>query len=140
MVKKYYQILVKTITGFLRISPVICGVILTIGLFNLFIPKKLITSFFTGHKLLDGLLGASIGSIFTGNPITSYLLAGQLLESEASLFAVTAFIIAWVTVGVAQFPAEASILGKKFALQRNFISFLLSIFVSAAVVFTMSII
>ena len=54
-----------------------------------------------------------------------------------SLYAVTAFIVAWVTVGMIQLPAEAAILGKRFAILRNFLSFLLSIAVAITAVITL---
>jgi uncharacterized membrane protein YraQ (UPF0718 family) len=44
--------------------------------------------------------------------------------------AVTAFLVAWVTVGIIQLPAESSILGMKFALLRNISAFVLAIVVS----------
>jgi hypothetical protein len=50
---------------------------------------------------------------------------------------VTAFIAAWVTVGVIQLPAEAAILGKRFALTRNALSFIFAIIVAIATVITL---
>jgi hypothetical protein len=42
--------------------------------------------------------------------------------------------MAWVTVGLAQLPAEISALGSRFALVRNAISFALSIAIAFATV------
>jgi len=42
-----------------------------------------------------------------------------------------------VTVGVIQLPAEASILGKRFALTRNILSFIFAILVAIATVITL---
>ena len=42
-----------------------------------------------------------------------------MLEGGVSLLAVTAFILTWVTVGVAMLPLEAKFLGKRFAVARN---------------------
>ena len=50
-----------------------------------------------------------------------------MLEYGVSLFAVTALIIAWVTAGLVQLPAEIAALGRRFALTRNAVSFALSI-------------
>ncbi|MBN2318619.1 MAG: hypothetical protein JXR49_06065 [Acidobacteria bacterium] len=49
-------------------------------------------------------------------PINSYVVADELLRNNVGFFAVTAFLVTWVTVGLVQIPAEASALGKKFAL------------------------
>jgi hypothetical protein len=87
----------------------------------------ILTSIFSGNVALDTLWGACFGSIFAGNPINSYIIGGELLKYGVSLFAVTAFIVTWVTVGLVQLPAEIAAFGKRFALLRNGLSFLLAI-------------
>ena len=126
----------KAIKGFGKTLPMLFGVILLIGLFRVFVTKQMISSIFTGEFLSDTLVGSVIGSISAGNPITSYIIGGELLEEDVSLFAVTAFMVAWVTVGIVQYPAEAAILGKRFATIRNIVSFILAILVSIATVMT----
>jgi len=76
---------------------------------------------------LDTFWGACFGSILAGNPINSYVIAGELLKYGISLFAITALIVTWVTVGLVQLPAEIAALGKKFALVRNALCFILAI-------------
>lgn len=119
---------------FVSLLPMIVGVILLTGLFNAFIPKGWLTAIFSGNPLLDALWGACFGSIIAGNPINSYVLGGELLQNGVSLFAVTAFILTWVTVGIVQLPAEIAALGRKFALLRNGLSFLLSVPVAVVTV------
>jgi predicted Fe-Mo cluster-binding NifX family protein len=112
---------------FINILPILIGVVLLMGLFNVFISKDLLITVFSGNMVLDTLWGACFGSIFAGNPINSYVIGGELLKYGISLFAVTALIITWVTVGLVQLPAEIATLGSRFALLRNGISFVLSI-------------
>jgi uncharacterized membrane protein YraQ (UPF0718 family) len=100
---------------------------LLIGLFNAFVSEEWLTSVFSGNVPLDTLWGACFGSIFAGNPINSYVIGGELLKYGVSLFAVTAFIVTWVTVGLVQLPAEIAAFGKKFAFLRNGLSFVLAI-------------
>jgi len=128
----------KALKGFATAVPIIIGVILLFGLFRVFVPQSWIRSVFTGNLLRDTLYGSLIGSISAGNPVNSYIIGGELLHDSVSLYAVTAFIVAWVTVGLIQLPAEASLLGKRFALTRNIISFVLAFFVAIATVMTMS--
>ncbi len=112
---------------FINLLPVLVGVVLLIGLFNTFVSKDFLSSVFSGNMALDTLWGACFGSIFAGNPINSYVIGGELLKYGVSLFAVTALIITWVTVGLVQLPAEIAAFGKRFVILRNGLSFLLSI-------------
>jgi predicted Fe-Mo cluster-binding NifX family protein len=116
-----------TARQFTNMMPVLVGVVLFIGLFNAFISKDFLASIFSGNMALDTLWGASFGSIFAGNPINSYVIGGELLKYSVSLFAVTAFIITWVTVGLVQLPAEIAAFGKRFAFLRNGLSFILAL-------------
>ena len=113
--------------------PMIVGILLLISMltpiFQEYYPKV-----FSGNFLLDPLLGALAGSIAFGIPITSYVAAGELLEEGVSLLAVTAFILAWTTVGVAMLPFEIKFMGKKFALLRNGLNFFNSILIAIILV------
>jgi predicted Fe-Mo cluster-binding NifX family protein len=112
---------------FVNLLPILIGVVLLIGLFNAFVAEAWLTSVFSGNRALDTLWGACFGSIFAGNPINSYVIGGELLKYGVSLFAVTAFIVTWVTVGLVQLPAEIAAFGKRFAFLRNGLSFVLAI-------------
>lgn len=104
------------------------------------IPREIYSSFFTGNVFIDSLGGALIGSILGGSPMNSYIVGGELLGQGVSLFAVTAFMVAWVTVGVIQFPAEGQMLGRKFAVVRNLVSFGLSMVVALFTVLSLGLI
>ena len=110
--------------------PLILGTILLISLISILIPKSFYTSVFSKNIFLDSFIGSVIGSISAGTPVTSYIFGGEMLSQGVSLLAVTAFLVAWVTVGIIQLPAEIAILGKKFALLRNITAFILSIVVA----------
>lgn len=120
--------------------PLFIGIILLLGLLRTYVPPKLVSSIFKGKVFTDTILGSIFGSISAGNAVTSYIIGGELLKEGISLFAVTAFIVAWVTVGVIQLPAEAAILGKRFAVLRNVLSFVLSIAVAIGAVMTLGLI
>ncbi len=72
-----------------------------------------------------------------GHPLTSYVLGGELLKKGISLVAVTALLVSWVTVGSIQFPAEALMLGRRFALYRNLLCFGFSILIAVLTVATL---
>jgi len=117
--------------------PMLIGILLMISLLITAIQKELYQSVFTGNAFIDPLIGAAIGSIAAGNPINSYIIGGELLKSGVSMFAVTAFIVAWITVGVIQLPAESAMLGRRFALTRNGISLAFCVVISIVTVTTM---
>jgi len=109
--------------------PILFGVVLLISFFQTVFSPSDIAQLFKGNAFTNSILGASTGSILAGNPITSYILAGEMLESKVHLTAVVAFLVAWVSVGIVQLPAEMLTLGKKFALTRNGLSFISSILI-----------
>ncbi len=120
--------------------PILLGAILLVSLANTLIPKEMITRFFSSIPFLDAVIGSGVGSVLAGNPITSYVLGGELLAQGVSLAAVTAFIVAWVTVGLVQLPAESMLLGKRFAITRNIASFVFAIIVAYIMVGVVSLI
>jgi uncharacterized membrane protein YraQ (UPF0718 family) len=132
------EALLKTLGNFKQIGPIILGVLFLLGLAIAAIPKSFYVSIFTGNKITDPLMGALFGSVSAGNPITSYIIGGELLNQGVSLVAVAAFILAWVSVGVVQLPAESMILGRKFAITRNIASFVTAIIVAILTVSTLS--
>ncbi len=137
---KLKKSLFQTIRNFKQIMPIILGVIMLVSLVLALIPNSFYASIFTGNKVVDPLVGATIGSISTGNPLISYILGGELLSQGVSLIAVTAFILSWVTVGIIQLPAESLMLGRKFAITRNATAFISSVIVAVLTVFTLSLI
>ncbi|MGM0629314.1 MAG: permease [Patescibacteria group bacterium] len=130
----------KTLKSFGQFMPIVLGSIMLVSILITIIPKDLYTKVFTGNELIDSLLGSAIGSIAMGNPIVSYIIGGKLLEQGVALVAVTAFIIAWISVGITQLPAESIVLGKRFAFIRNFLCFLTALVVAILTVFTSSLI
>ena len=105
--KKYKHAAIMTFNSFKMSLPVLIGVLLLISLITSSLPKKYLRLLFTENEILDPVLGAVIGSVAAGNPLTSYVIGGELLKQGISLLAVTAFIVGWVTVGMVQLPAES---------------------------------
>lgn len=116
--------------------PIIIGILMLISILNpLF--EKYYPKIFTGNYLLDPLIGAIAGSVSFGIPIASYVTGGELLKEGVSLLAVTAFILAWSTVGIMFMPLEISNLGKKFAIWRNALNFISSIIIAILTIITL---
>ncbi|APE94486.1 hypothetical protein [Halodesulfurarchaeum formicicum] len=122
------------VRGMGKALPIILSVVFLLGLFRTFVSPAQLQAVFTGSGGLDMLLGTVSGSLSTGNAVTSYVIGGELLSDGVRLEAVTAFLVAWVTVGLVQLPAEAALLGRRFALVRNATSALSAILVAIVTV------
>ncbi|MCD6464567.1 permease [Candidatus Woesearchaeota archaeon] len=129
----------KALKSLWNSTPILLGVVLLISIVRAFLPAKAFMTVFGKNKVLDVFIGDLVGSVFAGNPVTSYVLGGELLKQGVSLLAVTAFLVAWVTVGVVQLPAESMLLGKKFAIVRNLTAFVMAIIVALITVLLLSI-
>ena len=114
--------------------PVIAGVVFLTGLLTAFIPQRILSDFFSGNTLQGVFKGALVGSFFTGNPANSYVIGKNLLDQGIGMGVVIALICAWVTVGIVQLPAESAALGKRFAVARNFLCFILSMGIALVMV------
>jgi len=130
----------KAFKSFGKAFPMLLGLVLVLGLFRTFVSNRMLSSVFKGELFRDTITGSLTGSISAGNPVTSYIIGGELLKENVSLIAITSFIVAWVTVGIIQLPAEAAILGRRFACIRSMLSFILSVLVSIATVKTLMVI
>ncbi len=130
---KLYLAVQKSAKALFGSLPILIAVLLLTGLLLNIVPEEWFENVFHQNVLLDSLIGATAGSLLTGNPTSSYVLGGELLQRGVSLAAVTAFVVSWVSVGVAQFPAESIFLGKRFSIWRNILSFVMAILVGLIV-------
>jgi len=130
----------KALKGLKDILPIIIGMLLLVSIITIIIPKSYYGILFNGNLFKDSIIGAMLGSILTGNPVTSYIIGKGFLTNGVSLIAIVAFITTWTTVGVFQLPAESLILGKKFAIARNISAFVISIVVAVITVIIINII
>lgn len=131
------QAFVNTARSLTRSLPILLGVLMLLSLAFTLVPRSLYSKIFTGNQIIDPLIGALVGSIAGGNPMTSYIIGGELRFQDISMLAITALIVAWVTVGIIQLPAEALMLGKRFAIARNMISFITAIIIAILTVLTL---
>ena len=136
----FSKVLQKSSLSFLAMMPLLLGVIGLVGLFQVLVTPEMLASLFQGNPLLDTLLGTLTGGISAGNPIVSYIIGGELLEQGISLYAVSAFILSWVTLGLIQLPAEVEVFGGRFTLYRNILSFVFVMLIAAATTFSLQVI
>ena len=129
--KKSSKVAFKSI---LNTLPIVFSMLFFVSIITNVVPKSFYKKLFNGNLFLDALIGDILGSFLMGNPITGYIIGNELLKSGISLIAVTTFLVAWVTVGFFQLPAEALFLGKRFAFFRNLSAFFMAIIVAIVTV------
>jgi uncharacterized membrane protein YraQ (UPF0718 family) len=130
------QAFFNTTRAFKKSLPILMGVVMLLALADTLISRQTYRLIFSGNWFFDPLMGAALGSISGGNPLTSYIIGGELWDEGVSMMAITAFIVSWVTVGIIQLPAEGLMLGKRFAIVRNVVSFCTSIVIAIVTVLT----
>ncbi|WOE68780.1 permease [Hydrogenimonas thermophila] len=134
--RSFKKALKNSFTNFMSMMPMILAIIGLVDLFQTFITEEMLAKLFTGNSVKDTLIGTVTGAIAVGQPFVSYIIGGELLEEGISLYAVTAFILAWVTLGIVQLPAEAEVLGKQFTFYRNILAFIFTLLVSILTAWT----
>lgn len=116
------------------VMPMLIAIIGLVGLFETIITPQMLHSLFNGYTLRDTLIGTLAGGVSVGQPFLSYIIGGELLQEGVSLYAVTAFILSFVTLGVVQLPLEFSLFGARFTIMRNLLSLLFALLISWATV------
>ncbi len=116
------------------IFPMLLAVIGLVGLFETYITPEMLQSLFNGSPLYDTFVGTLVGGVSVGQPFLSYIIGGELLEEGISLYAVTAFILSFVTLGVVQLPFEYTLFGLRFTVVRNLLSLLFALIIAWAAV------
>jgi len=117
--------------SFFKILPMIFIIILAIGLLLGFVPPDHISRFVGEQSGIGGvLLIGVVGALMHIPALISFPLAASLLESGASIAAVAAFITTLTMIGTITLPLEIKELGKKIALLRNGLSFVIAIIIA----------
>ena len=132
----FIQVLKKAALGFVSMSPMLLSVIGLVGIMQIYVTPDMMEATFGKGMFIDTLIGTFVGAISSGNPAISYVIGGEFLEEGVSLYAVTAFILSWVTLGIIQLPAEVTTLGFRFTLYRNLLSLITTILIAMAIVKT----
>ena len=115
------------------------GVIGLVGILQVTVSPEQLSYLFRGNSFLDTLTGTLAGSVAAGNPIVSYILGGELLERGVSLYAVTVFLLSWVTLGFIHLPVEKELFGGRFTLFRNCICLACTMLIALATAATVQV-
>ena len=128
---KAVQSLRIALKSFIKMLPMIFIIIIAIGLLLGFIPPDQISRFVGDQSGLGGvILIGVVGALMHIPALLSFPLASSILENGASVTAVAAFITTLTMIGMITLPLEIKMLGKKIALLRNGISFVIAILIA----------
>ncbi|MFE3845553.1 permease [Thermoplasmatota archaeon] len=128
---KAVQSLKMALKSFIKMLPMIFIIIIAIGLLLGFIPPDQISRFIGDQSGVGGvLLIGVVGALMHIPALLSFPLASSILENGASITAVAAFITTLTMIGMITLPFEIKMLGKKIALLRNGISFVIAILIA----------
>ena len=133
----YRSALKKAAMGMLSLLPMLLAILGLVGLFQVFVTPQMLAKLFSGDALRDTIVGTLAGAVAVGQALISYILGGELLKEGISLYAVAAFILAWVSLGIVQLPAEAEVLGLRFMIWRNLLALIFAPLTAAATVWTL---
>jgi uncharacterized membrane protein YraQ (UPF0718 family) len=128
--KSFIKELKKAFLSVFSMLPMILAIVLIVGMVLNLLTPKIIMTLFSKNAILDTLIGTIAGAIAVGNALVSYIIGGELLKEGVSIFAVSAFILSWVTLGIVQLPAEMESLGKSFTIKRNILAFISTILIA----------
>jgi len=115
----------------IRILPTVFIIIVIIGLLMAFVPPDWISRFIGEQAGFGGLLAiAALGAVLHIPALISFPLAASLLQSGAAVASVAAFITTLTMIGMVTLPLEIKELGKKMAILRNGLSFIIAIIIA----------
>jgi len=120
----------QTLKSLEVIAPMLLAIVGLVGIFETYITPEMIHTLFSGKAINDTLVGTGAGALSVGQPFLSYIISGELLQEGISMYAVTAFILSFVTLGVIQLPLEFSIFGARFTFIRNILSFIFALLIA----------
>lgn len=121
----------KSLRIFVQNSIRLFAIFLIIAMLENFLSKEAVGNFLLKFSGIKGILvGEFAGSIMMGPIASGYPIAKYLFDHGAEVAIVTAFLLAWVMIGIVSIPVEFKELGKKFTLTRNLFALLCIIVIS----------
>ena len=115
----------------LSLAPSIVAIIWAIGFILTFLPSEHILKTIGPDAGLHGIILAAVfGSIVLIPAFIAFPLAASFIRQGADIGAIAAFVTTLVMVGVLTAPLEAKFFGKRFALWRNSLSFVLALVIA----------
>lgn len=117
--------------SFIKMLPTFLIIAMIIGALLGFVSSKTIAGILGESSGFWGLILASgIGSLMFMPSLAAFPLAGSLVDKGATVSVAAAFITTLTMVGTVTIPAEIKALGKKFAILRSALSFVVAVIIA----------
>lgn len=132
--KKTLMALKKAWKSFENILPQFLCVLVIIGLMLAILQPEMISKIVgKGSGFLGMLILAALGAITLIPGFVAFPLAASLLNSGAGVMQIAVFISTLMMVGIVTLPVEFRYFGKKAAIIRNSLAFILSFGIAAVI-------
>lgn len=116
---------------FIFIFPSFLAMLIFVSILLFIFPQEKIIRYLSyGNYTVNIILAALVGSVTVMPGFVAFPLAGILKNSGIPYTIIAAFTITLMMVGTLTFPVEATYLGKKVALIRNAISFIIALIIA----------
>lgn len=114
-----------------RITPPFVTILITVSVILYLIPNEVIIKYLgTGDSFFGVIVASIVGSVTVMPGPISYPLCGILADEGVSYSVIAAFSSSLMLVGVLSFPVEKFYFGKKFAILRNIVSFVIALIIA----------
>jgi len=127
---------INSFKSFVSILPMMFAIVAIVGIFQVYVTSEMISSIFGYSKFADIFTGTIAGAISQGQGSISFVVAEGLQSQGVSLYALSTFTLAWVTLGFIQIPAEASVFGIRFTIYRNILAVLSTMIIAYLTIIT----
>ena len=119
---------------FLKMLPMILGIIATVSLVLFVLPDDVIADYLGAENGIMGVaLALGLGSVSLLPGFIAFPLSGLLLRQGVSYTVLAAFTTTLMMVGVVTFPMERKYFGTKLSIFRNIAGLVIAVIVSLCI-------
>jgi uncharacterized membrane protein YraQ (UPF0718 family) len=113
------------------ILPVLIFVFILMGLIHAYVSRETIAAVLGKQTGVRGIFYAElVGSVALFLPPAVFPFGGYLRDNGAAYGPIAGFVFTAILIGVTTLPLEFKLLGKRFAIARNILTFIIAFFLA----------
>ena len=110
----------------LTVLPVLFMIFILMGVIEAFVSKEVIAQWLgSGSSVLSIVIGEIVGCVALIEPAAVFPFGGFLHKSGANYGTIVGFVMTAILIGIATFPLEMKLFGKRFTIVRNILTFVI---------------